>query len=141
MKTDVSNVPLLSWNPKSRIDFALSSVCLQSINRCVNAYEKTFSFCDFYTTKVSRLGLTQWFLNHFESKFDDTRISSFSKLRQPTGQILSNVRTQQRKISIAPILSLYYEESLVSPNLNSNLLRFHCAHPNLDSILVIHIRF
>ena len=27
------------------------------------------------------------------------------------------------------ILFLYYEESLVSSNLNSNLLRFHCAQP------------
>ena len=26
--------------------------------------------------------------------------------------------------------SIYYEESLVSSNLNSNLLWFHCAHPN-----------
>ena len=32
---------------------------------------------------------------------------------------------------IGPILFLYYEESLVSSNLNSSkLLRFHCAHPN-----------
>ena len=30
---------------------------------------------------------------------------------------------------IGPILFLYYEDSLVSSNLNSNLLRFHCAHP------------
>ena len=52
-----------------------------------------------------------------------------AKLRQPTGQRQSNVRTQQKKI-IGPILFLYYEESLVSSNLNSNLLRLHCAHPN-----------
>ena len=32
---------------------------------------------------------------------------------------------------IGPILFLYYEESLVSSNLNSDLLRFHCAHPNV----------
>ena len=31
---------------------------------------------------------------------------------------------------IGPILFLYYEESLVSSNMNSNLLRFHGAHPN-----------
>ena len=36
-----------------------------------------------------------------------------------------------QKKSIGPILFLYYEESLVSSNLNSNLLRFHCAHPNV----------
>ena len=38
---------------------------------------------------------------------------SFSKLRQPTGQRLSNVWMQQTKISIGPILFLYYEESLI----------------------------
>ena len=52
----------------------------------------------------------------------------FSKLIQPTGQRLSNVRTQQRKIPIWPILFLYYEESLLSSNLNSKQLRFH---PNI----------
>ena len=30
-----------------------------------------------------------------------------------------------------PILFLYYEESLVSSNLNSKQLSFHCDHPNL----------
>ena len=29
------------------------------------------------------------------------------------------------------MLFLYYEESLVSSNLNSNLLRFHCVRPNV----------
>ena len=29
------------------------------------------------------------------------------------------------------MIFLYYDESLVSSNLNSNLLRFHCAHPNI----------
>ena len=36
---------------------------------------------------------------------------------------------QQKKISIGPILFLYYKESLVSSNLNSKQLRFHGAHP------------
>ena len=54
-----------------------------------------------------------------------------AKLRQPTGQRLSNVRMKQKKNSIGPILILYYEESLVSSNLKSNLLRFPCAHPDL----------
>ena len=54
-------------------------------------------------------------------------------LEQPTGQRQSNVRTQQKKISIGPILLLYYEESLVLSNLNSNLLRFHCALPNIHT--------
>ena len=39
---------------------------------------------------------------------------------------------QQKKL-ISPILFLYYEESLASSNLNSKLLRFHCAHPNVHS--------
>ena len=34
-----------------------------------------------------------------------------------------------KKNSIRPILFLYYDESLVSSNLKSNLLSFHCAHP------------
>ena len=34
---------------------------------------------------------------------------------------------------IGPMLLLYYEESLVSSNLNSKLLWFHCAHLNLYS--------
>ena len=50
-----------------------------------------------------------------------------AKLRQPTGQ------RRNKKNSIGPILFLYYEESLVSSNLNSNLLRFHCAHPTLHT--------
>ena len=43
---------------------------------------------------------------------------------------------QQKKTLIGPILFLYYEESLVSSNLNSKLLRFHCAHSNLHPIIV-----
>ena len=35
-----------------------------------------------------------------------------------------------KKNSTGPIF-LYYEESLVSSNLDSNLLSFHCAHPKL----------
>ena len=56
-----------------------------------------------------------------------------AKLRQPTGQRQSNVRTQQKNL-IRPILFLYYEESLVSSNLNSKLLRFHCTHPNVHKV-------
>ena len=44
------------------------------------------------------------------------------------------VRMQQTKISIGPILFLYYEESLVSSNLNSKLFRFHSAHPTVHSV-------
>ena len=42
-----------------------------------------------------------------------------------------DVKGRNKKKLIEPILFLYYEESLVSSNLNSNLLRFHCAHPNV----------
>ena len=56
----------------------------------------------------------------------------FSKLRQPTGQRLNNLRTQQTKISIGQILLLYYEESLVSTNLNSKQLRFYDARINVN---------
>ena len=52
-------------------------------------------------------------------------------MRQPTGQRLSNVRTQQKK-SIGPILFLYYEKCLVSSNLNSKQLRFYGVRPNQE---------
>ena len=58
---------------------------------------------------------------------------SFPKLRQPSGQRLSSVRTQQTKISIRPILFLCYEASLVSSNLNSKQLRFHGVRPKVSS--------
>ena len=57
----------------------------------------------------------------------------------------NRAETEQRqdatkKILIGPILFLYYEESLVSSNLNSNLFMFHCAHPNVGSkIHLLHI--
>ena len=38
---------------------------------------------------------------------------------------------RNKQNSIGPILFLYYKESLLSSNLNSKLLRFHCAHPNM----------
>ena len=55
-----------------------------------------------------------------------------AKLRQPIGQRLCKVRTQQKKL-MRPILFLYYEESLVSSNLNSKLLRFHSVRPNVQA--------
>ena len=62
-----------------------------------------------------------------------------AKLRQPTGQRLSNVRMQQKKINLT--LFLYYEESLVSSNLNSNQLRFHGVRPNYFRRLVSYHEF
>ena len=69
----------------------------------------------------------------------DVALSQFrkAKLRQATGQRQSNVRKQQKKISIGPILFLCYEESLVSSNLNSKLLRFHCVRPNLMPKIIL----
>ena len=62
-------------------------------------------------------------------------LSQFRKdeLRQPTGQRLSNVRGQQKDISIRPILLLYYEGSLVSSNLNSKLFWFNRVRPNVHT--------
>ena len=57
-----------------------------------------------------------------------------TKLRQPTGQRLSNVRMQQKK-SIEPILFLNHEESLVPSDLNSKLFWFHCVRPSLHTML------
>ena len=49
----------------------------------------------------------------------------------------NRAETEQRqdatKKIIEPILFLYYEESLLSSNLNSKLLRFHCAHPTIHT--------
>ena len=59
-------------------------------------FNKPKPFRDTYNVYVCMLGLTQWNLNSFEFKFDDTR--------------LSNVRMQQTKYSIWPILFLYNEE-------------------------------
>ena len=36
---------------------------------------------------------------------------------------------------------LYYEESLVSSNLNSKQLGFHCAHPNQYNVNILHISY
>ena len=98
--------------------------------------------------EVLTLGLTQWNLNSFEFKFDDTRLSSLYKNKigpikkkcciltlqfSWDSQQGRNLATSGRnkKNSIGPILFLYYEESLVSSNLNSKLFRFHCVRPNL----------
>jgi hypothetical protein len=60
-------------------------------------------------------------------------------MRQATGQRLINVRMQKTKNSIGPILFSYYEENLVSSNLNLKQLRFHGAHPNLHTVAT-HLR-
>ena len=52
------------------------------------------------------------------------------KLRRPTGQgRLCSIRMQQKFSLMGPILFVYYEESLVSSNLNSKLFRLHSSHP------------
>ena len=71
-----------------------------------------------------RLSLTTFF------RFNNTEDDFSAKLRQPLGQRLCNVRMQQKKL-IGPVLFSYYEESLVSSNLNSKQLRFHGVRPNV----------
>ena len=80
-----------------------------------------------YNVRI-RLAKLNFFLLHQDVAKSQSQFRFF-KLRQPIGQRLSNVRTQQTQISIVPILFLYYEESLVSSNLNYKQLRFHGAHP------------
>ena len=48
-------------------------------------------------------------------------------------------RTHQTKSSIGPILFLFYEESLVSSNLNSKLFMLHCVRPSLHTYKVYFI--
>ena len=50
----------------------------------------------------------------------------------------SETETEQRqdttkKILAGPVLFLYYEESLVLSNLNSELFRFHCVRPDIHT--------
>ena len=76
-------------------------------------------------------------MKHSYSAYEN--VSKFRKakqsIRQPTqGRDLAI--SGSNKKSIWPILFLYYEETLVSSNLNSNLLRFHCAHSNLSTYIV-----
>ena len=54
-----------------------------------------------------------------------------AKVRQPTGQRLSNVRVQQKKFQLGQSYSYIKKESLVSSNLNSKQLRFLGVRPTL----------
>ena len=86
-----------------------------------------------------RLAKLKFFLLHPDvAKALPCWMSQFrkAKLRQLTGQKLRNVRGEQKTISIGPILFLYYEESLVSSNLNSKQPRFHGVRPNLGSMSI-----
>ena len=105
----------------------------------------------------SALGLALWNRNSFEFKFDDTRLSSHYRneispiicfcwvltlqslcpvdclsLAEPPNRA-QNLQSQDqtKKKLMGPILLLYYEESLVSSNLNSKLLWFHNVRPTL----------
>ena len=103
-------------------------------------FHKSTTWADYIY--VCLLGWAQWNLSRFEFKFDDTRLSS--KYKNKIGSIkffvvaswrcsvsaLLAISDATKLFLIRPILFLYYEENLVSSNLNSNLLRFHCAHPN-----------
>ena len=58
-------------------------------------------------------------------------------IRIRLAQLKKNVASWRCSVSALLAVSvLYYEESLVSSNLNSELLRFHCAHSNLHPIIV-----
>ena len=108
------------------------------------------------------LGWAQWNLSRFEFKFDDTRLSS--EYKNKIGQIFvaswhcsvsallavsvrksytetANRTGTSQKNSIGSILFLYYEEILVSSNLNSKLFRFYCVRPNVYIFNIIIIRF
>ena len=82
-------------------------------------------------TYMLPLGLTQWNLSRFWFKYM-TKLNWGSQQGRD-----SNVR-KQKKNSIGPILFLYHVESLVSSNLKLNLLRFHCAHPNIHTRKLFH---
>ena len=86
---------------------------------------------------VCTLGLTPWNLSCFESKFNDTRLSTFllEKLNWDSQQGRDLATSgRNKKNSIGPTFFLYYEESLVSTNLNSKQLRFNCFRPNADAM-------
>ena len=48
--------------------------------------------------------------------------------------IHTRLSTYNKKNLMGPILFLYYEESLVSSNLNSKLFWFHCVRPNVHTM-------
>ena len=72
----------------------------------------------YHILKVSKLGLTQWKLNSFEIKFLLSQLNWDSQ----QGRDRATLGRNKKFFLIGPILFLYYEESLVSSNLNSNLL-------------------
>ena len=86
------------------------------------------------TSLKCTLGLTLWTLSSSEFKFDDTRLSSWYKDMIVPIEKKSCVLTLQSHFatffSMAQILFLLNEESLVSSNLDSKLFRFHSAHPS-----------
>ena len=41
----------------------------------------------------------------------------------------------KQKFQLGQLIFFYYEESLVSSNLNSKQIRFHGAHPNLQIVV------
>ena len=91
---------------------------------------------DFPNNKGSRLAqLKKEMLLPDVAKSLPCWLSKFRKaeLRQPTEQRLSNVRKQQQKNSIVPVLFLCCEESLVSSNLNSKQLLFHGVRPKVHT--------
>ena len=97
---------------------------------------------DWFLVVVCKLGWALWNRNSFEFKFVDTRLSSYyeNKIGPIKKKIccvltLLSQHTTNKKNLMGPILFLYYEESLVSSNLNSRLLWFYSVRPNVNSRL------
>ena len=89
---------------------------------------------------VCKLGLTQWNLNSFEFKY--LMIPDFPhniKIRLAQFKIFCCVLTL---LCLCPVGCLSETEQrqdapkkiMASSNLNSKLLRFHCAHPNVSTV-------
>ena len=66
--------------------------------------------------------------DHWLSLWYKNKIGSIEK--KIVASWFCSKRTQQKEFLMEPNLFLYYEESLVSSNLNLKLLRFHSVRPN-----------
>ena len=116
-------------NQKQEIIFELQNSKVKKTMWTFCTFENSKNLCSTYLITLKEVKISE--VEKFKSTAQLADSVKKAQLRQPAGQRLSNVRTQQQKISIGPILFLYYQESLVSSNLNSKQFGFHCAHPNV----------
>ena len=100
----------------------------------------------FWCLKICELGWAQWNLSRFEFKFDNAKLSLWYKNKicqinflfvapwrcSVSAQLASLAETAHKAETI---LLLYYEESLISSNLNSKLFRFHSVRPNIQKCI------